>query len=187
MADLIGADEALRALDWERRLTDLQAENEQLRNLLAGAEQRAQEAHSENQRLTVELTHRVGWEERCLDAEAAAARLERQNAELAREAIGAKAAWMDLQQNARDLKDFIIVANERDALRSQNDQARELYAAMLAELNALRPVVDAAILFRDARIAMQSQGWAAHAQETEALEALFKSLTVFVRHNHQNV
>ena len=70
---------------------------------------------------------------------------------------------------------------ERDALRAQNDQARELYAAMLAELNALRPVVDAAILFRDARIAMQSQGWAAHAQETEALEALFKSISAFAR------
>lgn len=155
MADLIGDDEALRALDWERRLADLQTENE---------------------RLTVELTHRVGWEERCLDAEAAAARLERQNAELAREAVGTKAAWMDLQQNARDLKDFIIVANERDALRVQNEQARELYAAMLAELNALRAVVDAAILLRDAKIAMQSQGWAAHRQEADAMEALFKSL-----------
>lgn len=97
---------------------------------------------AEHEQLLVELAHRVGWEERCLDAEAAAARLERQNAELAREAIGAKAAWMDLQQNTRDLKDFIVVANERDALRAQNDQARELYAAMLAELNALRPVVD---------------------------------------------
>lgn len=42
----------------------------------------------------------------------------------------------------RDQKDFITAANERDALRVQNDQARELYAAMLAELNTLRAALD---------------------------------------------
>jgi hypothetical protein len=37
---------------------------------------------AEVERLTVELTHRVGWEERCLDAEAALATLRAENARL---------------------------------------------------------------------------------------------------------
>jgi hypothetical protein len=39
-------------------------------------------AEKEVERLTVELTHRVGWEERCLDAEAALATLRAENARL---------------------------------------------------------------------------------------------------------
>lgn len=80
MPDLIGDDEALRALDWERRLNVMEIRMRQ-------AEARAE-----------------AWETRCLDAEAAAARL--------------------------------------DALRKQNEQARELYVAMLTELNALRAALE---------------------------------------------
>jgi hypothetical protein len=43
---------------------------------------RAATAEAEVERLTVELTHRVGWEERCLDAEAALATLRAENARL---------------------------------------------------------------------------------------------------------
>jgi hypothetical protein len=39
-------------------------------------------AEKEVERLTVELTHRVGWEERCLDAEAALATLRTENERL---------------------------------------------------------------------------------------------------------
>jgi chromosome segregation ATPase len=128
----------------------LRAENERLQDDLVICQ-------AENDRLTVELTHRVGWEERALDAEATAARLERQNAELAREAIGMKAAWMDVKANGEQLTRDVSIREirmrqaetrqeaaeiERDALRTQLEQARELYAAMLAELNALRAALE---------------------------------------------
>jgi predicted nucleotidyltransferase component of viral defense system len=54
----------------------VRAEKEDLYDVMTA---RAERAEAEIERLTVELTHRVGWEERCLDAEAALATLRAEN------------------------------------------------------------------------------------------------------------
>lgn len=53
----------------------LHAEIERLRKGWSDAEAQIAVLRDENAHLAVELTHRVGWEERCLDAEAANATL----------------------------------------------------------------------------------------------------------------
>jgi hypothetical protein len=71
---------------WVHRQAELQAQTtrqeQRFREVEAEWVERYEKLEAEVGRLTVELTHRVGWEERCLDAEAALATLRAENARL---------------------------------------------------------------------------------------------------------
>jgi chromosome segregation ATPase len=94
------------AAAWVHRQAELQAQitrqEQRFREVEAEWVERYEKLEAEVGRLTVELTHRVGWEERCLDAEAALATLRAENARL-------RAA----EAECRNSRGFVAAENER--------------------------------------------------------------------------
>jgi uncharacterized protein YdcH (DUF465 family) len=79
-------------------------------------------AEKEVERLTVELTHRVGWEERCMDAEAALATLRAENARLAHYTTAMESQDEEIENLQQAIKQ--TWRPEVKALRAQNERLR---------------------------------------------------------------